>query len=56
MDITLVGFKDEFSGGAGSGIGRYSFELKNNILNKNSKIKVIEINSIGKKRAITHYL
>jgi glycosyltransferase involved in cell wall biosynthesis len=56
MDITLVGFKDEFNGGVGSGIGRYSFELKNNLLNKKNKIKVIEISPIGKKRAITQYL
>ena len=56
MDITLLGFRDAFNNLTGSGIGHYSYELRNSFLSTENKIKTIEINLLGKKRAITQYL
>ena len=58
MKITLVGFKGEFTHEIGSGIGRYCYDLRNELANiSKDEIEAIEINPLfGKKIAITKYL
>jgi glycosyltransferase involved in cell wall biosynthesis len=63
MKVALIGFKGEFNNAVGAGVGRYAYELYNNlsnILSSNNylwRVEKYEINPIfNKNRAFTYFI